>query len=241
MVKQFYFLLLIAFIGCGGDKKTMSPGDEIVGTWTLIFSSDSQRQFYIEEGTIFTLYLSSDGTVELTGLENEEESRTVADEAWDPLNYLAWRGSTISRNSSITHALPCSSYVNDYLATKTFGGCSDDKIRAYYELIGKYDQFISGWIDIAHIDTGNPAQATEVDSVENFTSTKREEYVLSRLIEVAEPISGIWSVVDRRLVIVVVETGNSQTYRYDYSIRGDQLDLIAVESGTVERYGRSMK
>ena len=45
------------------------------------------------------------------GNDLEEEFRAVADEHWDPINYLAWRGSTISNNSSITHALPCSSEV----------------------------------------------------------------------------------------------------------------------------------
>ena len=42
-----------------------------------------------------------------------EEFRAVADEYWDPEEYIAWRESTISKSSSITHALPCSSEVRD--------------------------------------------------------------------------------------------------------------------------------
>ena len=45
------------------------------------------------------------------GKEIEEDFRGVADEQWDVLRYVDWRGSTISRNSSITHALPCSTFV----------------------------------------------------------------------------------------------------------------------------------
>ena len=75
------------------------------------------------------------------GNDLEEEFRAVADEHWDPLNYLAWRGSTISNNSSITHALPCSSEVVEvYIpamqqsGSADFGGCAPSQIQQYYEL-----------------------------------------------------------------------------------------------------------
>jgi len=114
------------------------------------------------------------------GNDVEDEFRAVADEKWDPLNYLAWRGSTISRNSSITHALPCSSYVDVYLETGNFKGCDVAEIQQYYELVGKYDQFAAGWTDIVRVETGNPAQPTEVDSVENFLSEQRLTYEIRR-------------------------------------------------------------
>ena len=114
------------------------------------------------------------------GNDAEKEFRQVADETWDPLGYLAWRGSTISRNSSITHALPCSTYIDDYLTTGDFGSCPDAEVQQYYELIGKYDQFVSGWTDLVYAETGNPAQATQVDSVENFLSEKRLAYEVQR-------------------------------------------------------------
>ena len=114
------------------------------------------------------------------GNDKEDEFRAVADEKWDPLNYLAWRGSTISRNSSITHALPCSSYVDVYLETGKFKGCEDAEIQQYYELLGKYDQFAAGWTDLVRVETGNAAQPTEVDSVENFLSERRLTYEIQR-------------------------------------------------------------
>jgi len=114
------------------------------------------------------------------GKDLEKEFRQVADEKWSPENYLAWRSSTISRNSSITHALPCSTYVNDYLTTGDFGDCPDSEVQQYYELIGKYDQYVSGWTDLVYAETGNPAGATQVDSVENYLSETRLAYEIQR-------------------------------------------------------------
>ena len=118
------------------------------------------------------------------GNDLEEEFRAVADEHWDPLNYLVWRDSPISRNSSITHALPCSSEVVEvYIPAMreggrtSFGGCAPSEIQQYYELVGKYDQFVAGWRDVVWDDnTGNPVEPTEVDSVENFRSERRLRY-----------------------------------------------------------------
>jgi hypothetical protein len=144
------------------------------------------------EAAMLGLYFSWNGE----GKDLEDKFRDVADEKWDPLNYLAWRGSTISRNSSITHALPCSSYVNDYLATGKFGGCDAADVQQYYELIGKYNQFSAGWVDLVRVDTGNPAQATKVDSVENFLSATRLDYEVKRddsnkLLKRASALTGL--------------------------------------------------
>jgi len=137
------------------------------------------------------------------GNDLEEEFRAVADEHWDPLNYLAWRGSTISRNSSITHALPCSSEVVEvYIpamqqsGSADFGGCAPSEIQQYYELIGKYDQYAAGWTDLVRNSTGNAVAPTEVDSVENFHSERRLRYEdqrdeSNRFLKRASTISGV--------------------------------------------------
>ena len=155
------------------------------------------------------------------GNDLEEEFRAVADEHWDPLNYLAWRGSTISNNSSITHALPCSSEVvevyiparNEWMQQQTsglgsaaFGGCAPSQIQQYYELIGKYDQFVAGWTDLVDCHTGNVTEGTcfpgnaavptAVDSVEKFDSERRHRYEnqrdeSNRFLKRASTISGI--------------------------------------------------
>ena len=138
------------------------------------------------------------------GNDLEEEFRTVADEHWDPLNYLAWRGAAISDNSSITHALPCSSEVIDvYIkaiqqsGSADFGGCAPSQIQQYYELIGKYDQYVAGWDDLRRgSSTGNAVAPTEVDSVENFHSERRLRYEdqrdeSNRFLKRASTISGV--------------------------------------------------
>ena len=141
------------------------------------------------------------------GKDLEEEFRAVADEHWDPLNYLAWRGSAISNNSSITHALPCSSEVVEvYIpamqqsGSAAFGGCAPSEIQQYYELIGKYDQYVAGWDDLRRVrrdgSIGNAAAPTEVDSVENFHSERRLGYEddrdeSNRFLKRASTVSGI--------------------------------------------------
>ena len=150
------------------------------------------------------------------GNDLEEEFRAVADEHWDPEEYIAWRESTISNNSSITHALPCSSEVRGYIVearregelqpgeklsaldrSEVFGGCAPSQIQQYYELLGKYDQFVSGWDDLRRgSSTGNAAVPTEVDSVENFYSERRLHYEddrdeSNRFLKRASTVSGI--------------------------------------------------
>ena len=150
------------------------------------------------------------------GNDLEEEFRAVADEHWDPEEYIAWRESTISNNSSITHALPCSSEVREVyiparrewkdqqqtsgLESAAFGGCEPSQIQQYYELLGKYDQFVAGWDDLKRVrrdgSIGNAAVPTEVDSVENFHSERRLRYEddrdeSNRFLKRASTISGI--------------------------------------------------
>ena len=133
-----------------------------------------------------------------------EEFRAVADEYWDPEEYIAWRESTISKSSSITHALPCSSEVREmYIPAiasglgADFGGCAASQIQQYYELLGKYDQFVAGWEDLRHgSSTGNPAGWAEVDSVENFHSERRLRYEdqrdeSNRFLKRASTVSGV--------------------------------------------------
>ena len=133
-----------------------------------------------------------------------EEFRAVADEYWDPEEYIAWRESTISKSSSITHALPCSSEVREmYIPAiasglgADFGGCVASQIQQYYELLGKYDQFVAGWEDLRRgSSTGNPAGWAEVDSVENFHSERRLRYEdqrdeSNRFLKRASTVSGV--------------------------------------------------
>ena len=120
------------------------------------------------EAAAWGLYFSWSGK----GRDIEEDFRGVADEQWDVLRYMDWRGSTISRNSSITHALPCSTFV---VGGEGISQCPEVERQQYYELIGKYDQFVSGWEDVRDRG-GNLVQPTEIDSAENFVSEQRFAY-----------------------------------------------------------------
>jgi hypothetical protein len=134
--------------------------------------------FFGIEAAAAGLYFSWNGK----GNDVEDEFRAVADEHWDVEAYMAWRSTTRAiRNNSFTHALPCSSSVDSYLETGKFSGCSSSEVQQYYELLGKYDQFVAGWDDLKDERTGNPIGAyTEIDSVENVVSELRLDYEVQR-------------------------------------------------------------
>lgn len=92
---------------------------------------------------------------------------------WSPQVYLSWRSSRMSRFSSITQALPCSSLVVIGNADDGLSVCGDR--QAYYRAIGM-QQFIAGWNDVAD-STGRSVSAAVVDSVDVFSSQRRDDYV----------------------------------------------------------------
>ena len=104
-------------------------------------------------------------------LETKFRELADSDKGWDVLDYLAWDSSSISSRSSKTHHLPCQEFIED--DGKEFSDCPDK--QQYYELIGKYDQFIAGWTDV-NDPTGNAVEFSEIDSVENYHSAQRLDY-----------------------------------------------------------------
>ena len=122
-------------------------------------------------GIVALLFMSCDSINPFSN-DDFKMCNQFADAQWDPLSYLVWRSSTISRNSSITHALPCSTYI---VVEGNLDNCDRSEVQQYYELIGKYDQFVSGWYDVQD-DNGRIVQPTQVDSVENYHSARRLLY-----------------------------------------------------------------
>ncbi len=126
----------------------------------------------------------------------EDEFRKMADENWDPREYLDWRDDPVSRNSSITHALPCSTAIRSSETSEGWSlrGCKEK--QQYYELLGKYDQFVAGWSDLRD-QNGNPInRVSKIDSVENFTSELRLDYEIRRddsnkLLKRASNVAGV--------------------------------------------------
>ncbi len=119
------------------------------------------------------------------GSDLEDDFRVRADTTYNPWNYLAWRDSRNSRFSSITHALPCSAEVKSAPSSlpvpDAIRDCLGTDKQQFYELIGKYDQFVAGWDDVYRDDeAGNRVEFTEVDSAENFQSDTRLSYEIDR-------------------------------------------------------------
>ena len=108
------------------------------------------------------------------GNDIEDEFRELADSdgGWDALAYLAWDSSSISSRSSKTHHLPCRSFIEE---TENFDACPETEKQQYYELIGKYNQFVAGWTDVID-QQGNSVEFSEIDSVENYHSDLRIAY-----------------------------------------------------------------
>ena len=82
------------------------------------------------------------------------------------------------------------------MGSAAFGGCASSQIQQYYELIGKYDQFVVGWDDIVRRSTDNAVGWTEVDSVENFHSERRLRYEddrdeSNRFLKRASTVTGV--------------------------------------------------
>ena len=103
-----------------------------------------------------------------------DEFRATAREEWDSGIYLNWRlSSRAQNNNSFTHALPCSVFVAEGKAG--LAKCPESEVQQYYELIGKYDQFVVGWDDLQH-PNGGSATPSAVDSVESVSSAKRLAY-----------------------------------------------------------------
>lgn len=128
------------------------------------------------------------------GSDIVDEFRVTAREEWSPTDYLNWRLSSRSRFSSLTHALPCSLYVV-IDGIDGLGDCPEAEAQQYYELIGKYDQFVSGWSDLTDVN-GSPVQPSAVDSVELYNSDMRLTYELRRddsnkWLERASTVSGL--------------------------------------------------
>ena len=133
--------------------------------------------FFGLEVLAWSLYAIWDGK----GKEIEDEFRGTADEHFNPNDYVTWRITNTSDKTPITHDLPCKNYIDIYRprgsnrATGEFGDCPGSEVQQYYELIGKYDQFVAGWSDLRDA-TGNLTQPVQVDSAKNFDSDIRQAY-----------------------------------------------------------------
>ncbi|MBD3287912.1 hypothetical protein GF337_03840 [candidate division KSB1 bacterium] len=88
------------------------------------------------------------------GNEKEDEFEAYADTYWDESKWVQWYGGLTDEEQDVfSHELP------------------EEKTQQYYEMIGKYNQFLVGWDEVP-IDL----TTTEIHEPEN-TSPLREEYM----------------------------------------------------------------
>ncbi|MDE2997508.1 MAG: hypothetical protein OXU79_00345 [Gemmatimonadota bacterium] len=84
------------------------------------------------------------------GNDLKAEFRAFADRNWDENRYREWQEYNRARGSPYieTETLPCK---------RAGEGCHRVDIQQYYEMIGKYDQFVFGWRDVRDVGfrTGN--------------------------------------------------------------------------------------
>lgn len=92
------------------------------------------------------------------GSKIEEEFRRYADQYWNKADYFGWANSPEVNISRYSHTLP---------GTKT---------QQYYEMIGKYDQFLAGWPD----SNGDP---DESEMRLNYMSRQHESNKLFKRAE----------------------------------------------------------
>lgn len=81
------------------------------------------------------------------GADLRTEFRQFADANWNEARYRAWQ----AHNAS----LPTS---ERYIETETLPSKAED-IQQYYEMVGKYAQFIYGWSDVSNIPLGADNQS----------------------------------------------------------------------------------
>lgn len=97
------------------------------------------------------------------GADLRAEFRQFADQNWDEARYREWQA---------FNAAPLGSN-NAYIETETLPTKEEDT-QQYYELIGKYAQFIYGWSDVANLPLSIDNQSI-TSAVEEQYETMRNE------------------------------------------------------------------
>ncbi len=96
------------------------------------------------------------------GADLRSDFRRFADQNWDEARYRAWQAYNAS--------LPTGAR---YIETETLPTKQGD-IQQYYELVGKYAQFIYGWIDVAGRPLGVDNQSVNSSVQEQYDTMRNE-------------------------------------------------------------------
>jgi hypothetical protein len=105
--------------------------------------------------------------------EEAADCKAIADAYFDTEIYYPWAKTLkAKRNNTLAHDLPC--VINAIFNEEA---CDSVETLEYYELIAKERQFTVGWTDLISVRSGEAVEYTVVDSVENFHSAARAQFV----------------------------------------------------------------
>jgi hypothetical protein len=137
--------------------------------------------FLVVEGGSWGAYTAFRGK----GKDKEEEFRAFAEAHWALDEYQAWRGSGRTYGDT-THTLPFKDEEDRRQNQGQVGRGEGIDTQQYYELIGKYDQFVFGWDDKSSTNFADSAQTVisenrvDYEDMRNESNTqlKRASFVL---------------------------------------------------------------
>lgn len=149
------------------------------------------------------------------GNDLKTDFRQFADQHWDEDSYRAWQ----AYNASLGHP---------YVETETLPVKSEDT-QQYYEMIGKYAQFIFGWDDV----TGG--FTTDFDIMRDL-SARRLDYEAQRnesnkYLKRASVVIGL--AVINRVVSAIHASAHARSLQASNAVK-----RIWVETTPLDRYGR---
>ncbi len=166
--------------------------------------------FMATETLTWTAYFSWRGK----GNDLKADFRIFADQHWNPSRYEAWR--------VYNSGQPKPYYETEHLPTKT------DDIQQYYELIGKYDQFVFGWSDVAVPFTSN-VPSVNSPLRENYETQRNES---NKYLKRASVITGL--AVLNRIVSAIHASAYVRTHQQSSIESPVWIDITPIDG-----YGRT--
>ena len=104
------------------------------------------------------------------GNDLKAEFRRFADQNWDETRYRQWQEYNRAHGSPYheTETLPCKEEDLD------IAGCERVDTQQYYEMIGKYDQFVFGWSDVRDASFEVPNSQVQSGVREGYEDQRNE-------------------------------------------------------------------
>ena len=118
------------------------------------------------------------------GNDLKTEFRTFADRLWDEGRYRQWQALNQAQGFPVleTHILPCKD------SAPNPGACEKVDTQQYYEVIGKYDQFVYGWDDTRDLPLATNNEQIQSTLRLNYEGQRNES---NKLLKRASVVVGL--------------------------------------------------